>query len=194
MLIIDWVALGIVAVMALLGLLLGFGKGLKFFTSGIFGVIISIVVCWLFGEMFRSLPFVQSLLAKIASLWAEQEGFFFDLLRRISAETVIYYIVLFFIIQILRIVIVLLIKKIAESEVTVIKVLNKIFGLVMFVAIGIFFLSFGIYVVAWVGGSTYEEVLGQFNGSVFGFDYLLQNFKNSFETVEETVVSLFYAV
>lgn len=191
MLIIDWVAVGVVVVMALLGLLLGFGKGLKFFTSGIFGIIISIVVCWLCGEMFRSLPFVQALLEKIASVWATQEGFFFDLLRRISAEVVVYYIILFVAVQIIRLLIVLIIKKFMEADVVIIKVLNKILGVVMFVGMGILLLTFGIYVVAWVGGDTYETVLGQFNGSVFGFDFLLKNFKDSFGAAEETALALF---
>ena len=37
MLIADWVAIGLLAFFALLGLIFGFGKGLRFFTKGFFG-------------------------------------------------------------------------------------------------------------------------------------------------------------
>ena len=48
----DWIAIGIVVVFIALGALIGFGSGLKFFTSGIFGIIIGVVVCALVGTVF----------------------------------------------------------------------------------------------------------------------------------------------
>ena len=47
MILADWIAIAVVAAFILIGALVGFGKGLKFFTGGIFGIIISILVCYL---------------------------------------------------------------------------------------------------------------------------------------------------
>ena len=51
MLIADWVALGLILLFAVLGLLLGFGRGLRFFTKGIFGFIISVIFCYFLGGL-----------------------------------------------------------------------------------------------------------------------------------------------
>ena len=53
MIVADWVFLGIILGGLSLGALLGFGRVFKFFTTGIFGIIISIVVCFLIGAAFQ---------------------------------------------------------------------------------------------------------------------------------------------
>ena len=65
MIVADWVAIGVVVASLGLGALIGFGKGLKFFTSGIFGFIIGVVICALVGTVFLDVPFVADLLAKL---------------------------------------------------------------------------------------------------------------------------------
>ena len=70
----DWIAVGIVAGGLLLGALVGFGSGLKFFTKGIFGFIIAIVVCALVGTVFLEVGFIGDLMRKFSSLWTEKEG------------------------------------------------------------------------------------------------------------------------
>ena len=42
MILADWIVLAGILGFALLGMLFGFGKGLKFFTGGIFGIIIAV--------------------------------------------------------------------------------------------------------------------------------------------------------
>ena len=66
MLMVDWIALGIIVVFAAIGALIGFGRGLKFLTGGIFGIIISVVLCYIFGSMILGVPFVNDLLTKLA--------------------------------------------------------------------------------------------------------------------------------
>ena len=65
MLLADWIMLGVIAVVIVLGLVAGFSGGLKFFTSGIFGVIISLAVTYFLLGIVNSWQFVQDLLAKL---------------------------------------------------------------------------------------------------------------------------------
>ena len=171
----DLVAVGVIAVFALLGVLVGFGKGLRFFTKGIFGVIISIFVCYCIGGFIMELPFVQQLLAKFAELWADKGGVFFDFIRKIRVEVIVYYIVLFIIVQIIRIIIVAILKHVAEAKVIFMKVINRILGAVLFVAMGVLLSLLVFQIIYWIGGETaakFDEMLG---GSLFGLDKLFEN-------------------
>lgn len=55
---IDSVTLIVAIILAGLGLVLGFGRTLKFFTKGIFGFILSIFICASFGGMIAGIPAV----------------------------------------------------------------------------------------------------------------------------------------
>jgi len=173
----DLIAIGIVAATALLGVVLGFGKGLKFFTSGIFGIIISVFVCYSIGGMVLRLEFVQNLLNRFAELWtgADKEGFFFDFLAKIHPEIIVYYIVLFIAVQIVRIILVRILKHIAEAKLTVVKIINRVLGAALFVAMAVLITLTVFQIIHWVGGTTAEELLANLEGSVFGLDKLFTN-------------------
>lgn len=171
----DLVAVGVVAGFALLGVLVGFGRGLRFFTKGIFGVIISIFVCYCIGGFVMQLPFVQELLTKFAALWADKEGFFFDVLRKIRVEIIVYYIALFIVVQIIRIIIVAILKHVAEAKVLVMKVINRILGAILFVAMGVLLSLIVFQVMYWIGGDTAQQFDEMLGGSLFGLDKLFEN-------------------
>ncbi len=107
----DWMAIVIVLGCITLGVFVGFGSGLKFFTGGIFGFIISIVVCGLFGTVFLDVGFIGDLLKKLSDCWAGNE-----FLTNMHLEVIIYYIILFVIVQILRVILVLIITKFLEAD------------------------------------------------------------------------------
>ncbi|MBD5632623.1 MAG: hypothetical protein HDP34_05280 [Clostridia bacterium] len=163
----DWISLAVIAAFALLGVLIGFGKGLRFFTKGVFGIIISIFLCFCFGGMIMSLGFVQDLMAKIASLWVGKENFWCELLAKIKAETVIFYIILFVIAQILRIIITKFIQKFFEMDNKPMKIINKVLGALLFVAMLFLIGLFVLYVISWVGGSTAAKFESYLSGSKF---------------------------
>lgn len=171
----DLVAVAVVAGFALLGVFVGFGRGLKFFTKGIFGVIISIFVCYCIGGLIMKLPFVQELLTKFAALWADKEGFFFDVIRKIRVEIIVYYIVLFIVVQIIRIIIVAILKHIAEAKVLVMKVINRILGAILFVVMGVLLSLLVFQIIYWIGGDTAESFDNMLGGSLFGLDKLFEN-------------------
>ena len=145
MLMVDYIALAILVVFAAIGALVGFGKGLKFLTGGIFGIIISVVLCYIFGSMILGIPFVNDLLTKLAESiggWS-------------IAVTVIYYIVLFVIFTLLRI----LVRKVAEADVLVMKIINRILGAVLLAAFGILLGLLALQIIYWVQVS--EAGLGE---------------------------------
>ena len=149
MLMVDYIALAILVVFAAIGALVGFGKGLKFLTGGIFGIIISVVLCYIFGSMILGIPFVNDLLTKLAESiggWS-------------IAVTVIYYIVLFVIFTLLRILIVKIVRKVAEADVLVMKIINRILGAVLLAAFGILLGLLALQIIYWVQVS--EAGLGE---------------------------------
>ena len=140
MLMVDWIALGIIVVFAAIGALIGFGRGLKFLTGGIFGIIISVVLCYIFGSMILGVPFVNDLLTKLAESiggWS-------------LVVTVIYYVVLFILFTLIRILIVKIIRKVAEADVLIMKIINKVFGAILMAAFGVLLGMLALQIIYWV--------------------------------------------
>ncbi len=140
MLMVDWIALCIIVVFAAIGALIGFGRGLKFLTGGIFGIIISVVLCYIFGSMILGVPFVNDLLTKLAESiggWS-------------IVVTVIYYVVLFILFTLIRILIVKIIRKVAEADVLIMKIINKVFGAILMAAFGVLLGMLALQIIYWV--------------------------------------------
>lgn len=171
----DWITLCIFGVFALIGGLAGFGRGLKFFTGGIFGVVISVFLCYCFGGFILQLQFVQDLVAKFAGLWNGKEGFFYDFLTNIHFEIIFYYIVLFIVAQIVRKIIVIILKHAFEINFMPMKVINRVLGIALFVGMMILLALVAFQIIDWVGGTTRVQVLEAFDGSVFKLDYIFEN-------------------
>lgn len=169
MIIADWVALGLIVVFLAIGAMLGFGKGLKFFTSGIFGFAISVGVCVLFGTVFLDVGFIGDLLDKLAENWAHIE-----ILNAIHLDVVIYYVGLFIIVQLLRILVVWMLKSVLESESKLIKFINKALGAVFFLVIGMLVVLLIAKIVGWVGGDTAKDLYDSLKGSALKLDALFE--------------------
>lgn len=145
----DWIFLGVLLVVAIIGALLGFGKVLKFLTKGIIGLIISVFLCYTFGGIILDWPFVSGMLADLASHWSNI-GF----LSLIRLEIIIYYIGLFLVFTLLRILIVGLIGHISESDLLVMKIFNKVGGALLFTLLAFLLLFFVFQIIHWIGGNT----------------------------------------
>ena len=135
MLLIDWIAVGVIGVSLLIGLLLGFGKLLKIFTGGIVGIIISIVVTYFCLGIVSSWGFVQDIMAKLIGAMQNANNGIVDFLIKIGIEKIILAVGLFIIIQVIRIILVSIIKSIVEIDNVVFKVINKFFGVIFMVGI-----------------------------------------------------------
>ena len=155
MIVADWVFLGIIVGGLALGALLGFGRVFKMFTTGIFGIIISIVVCFLIGAAFIGVA--EPLLNKLAGAITANDNWFCQFLGKINIQIVLYYVIMFVVVWILRFIIVKVIKAISESENKVIKILNRLFGAFLFLAILLVIGFLIIRLIGWVGGSSADS-------------------------------------
>ena len=169
MILADWIALAMVVVFLALGALIGFGKGLKFFTSGIFGIVISVLICALIGTVFLDVGFVGDLLGKLAENWAHIE-----FLKTIHLEVITYYVIMFVIVQIARIIVVVVIKQILESENILMKIVNKSLGAVFFLGLGFLIVMLIVKIIGWVGGDTAMNLYNGLAGSVFRLDVVFE--------------------
>ena len=100
---------------------------------------------------------------------------FCDFLIDIRIDLVVYYIALFTVVSIIRIIIVLIIKNISEADNTVMKVLNKAFGVVLFAAALIILTLTTFHIIALIGGNTADNFANLLSGSAFRLDKLFEN-------------------
>lgn len=166
------------------GLILGFGKGLKIITSGIIGKIISIVVCYFLFGVVLNMGFVQNLLDKLITALKENGNGICNLLIKIRIDLIILAVALFFIVQILRKVIVSIVKDIFEIDKKPVKIINKVLGITLFLAVNAVIILTIMQVSAWIGG-TDGAVYGFLEGSKLGLDKLFIN--NPLNALFETI-------
>lgn len=145
----DWIFLAVALGIAALGVLFGFGKILKFITGGIVGIFISFIICYCFGGVILQIPFVNEMLANLAAKWSH-----ISFLTTIHLELIIYYVALFIITMILRIIIVRILKGIVETDVLVMRIINKVLGAALMVALGFLLMGLTFQIIDWIGGST----------------------------------------
>lgn len=174
MLTIDWIVLAVLAASAVLGMLFGFGKLLKFFTGGIVGFIISIFVVYFFTGIVSGWGFVKELMERLHTVMAEADNGFVDFLMDIGIEKIILYVALFIIAQIIRIIIVNIIKGIVEMNNPVMKVINKFFGLVFLIAVVCCLTLIVFQIVHAIGGETAENFRQSITGT-FRLEWVFDN-------------------
>lgn len=158
----------IAVALAVLGIALGFGKTLKFFTKGIFGIIISVFVCATFGGMIAGIPAVAEWIASVNAKMGEGWSF----LATIHLGTIIYYVVLFFVVQILRIIIVKCVAGVFEINVLPMRIVNKLLGMVLMVA-AILLLTLLVLALFRIGEDTsfVQGILQKIDGTFLGTLY-----------------------
>lgn len=162
---IDAATLIVAIVLAGLGLAVGFGRTLKFFTRGIFGFIISVFVCATFGGMIQGIPAVQNWLT---SLNQSMGGF----LQTIHMETIVFYVVFFLVVQVVRILAVKLIAGLFSADILPVRIVNRLLGMVLMVA-AVFLLLLLVFAVFRVLQDTsfVQNILDSLNGTFLGKIY-----------------------
>ena len=96
----GYVIAGAFVISLIAGLAMGLGKVIKFFTKGVFGWIIAVVVCAEFGGIIANIPFVADLIAKGNEYFAGIAAF----LGKIHLASILYYVILFVIVTIIKII------------------------------------------------------------------------------------------
>ena len=174
MLTIDWIVLAVLAASAVLGMLFGFGKLLKFFTGGIVGFIISIFVVYFFTGIVSGWGFVKELMERLHTVMEEADNGFVDFLMDIGIEKIILYAAIFIVAQIIRIIIVNIIKGIVEIDNPLMKAINKFFGLVFMLAAVCALTLIVFQIVHAIGGETAENFRQNITGT-FRLEWVYDN-------------------
>ena len=160
---IDAVTIIVAVLLAGLGLVVGFGRALKFFTKGIFGIILSVFVCVTFGGMIQGIPAVADWLSGLNASLGDAWGF----LETIHFATVIFYIVLFVAVQILRILIVKFIVSIFSIDVLPMRIINRVLGMVLMVAAVLLLTLLVFAFIRAFGGDISASLEGSFLGTLY---------------------------
>lgn len=184
----DYVAIGVAVISLFAGGVMGFGKCLKMITNGIVGTIMSIVLCYFLFGVVLNLEFVKNLLDKLNTALVENGSAICMFLLKIKIDMIIVGVVLFIVVQILRKLVFSLICDFMESDFIVLKILNKIGGVVLFTALVAVIVLVVFQISAWVSGSE-SAIYGFVQGSTFKLDeFYLNNPLNSiFERIRQTV-------
>lgn len=163
---IDSVTLVVAIALFGLGLALGFGRVLKFFTKGIFGFELSVFLCVTFGGMIAGIPAVSEWIAGINARLGEAWNF----LATIHLATVVYYVVLFFVLQLLRILVVKFVAGVFSADVLPMRILNRALGAVAAVAAVLLLVLLVFGIVALFDGAAADlakSLEGSFLGTLF---------------------------
>lgn len=149
----DIIALIVFIALAVLGYILGFGKILKLFTGGIFGIIISIIACAMLGGTVQTIPAVQSFIVSVNEAATNAWQF----LQYLQLGYVAFYVIMFIVVQIVRIIIVRIIKRVMESESKIVSVINRVLGFVFSVGFGIGFMLLFFAFVEVLGDTSFGQ-------------------------------------
>ena len=171
---IDWIILALILLFCILGMLFGFGKGLKFFTRGIIGFIISIFICYALGGIIYNIGFVARALDSFRNSLAGKGNSFCKFLLKIQIDIIVYYVALFIVVTILRIIIVHIIKRFFEIQNVVLIIINKFFGVILFVAAFFVLLLLVFFVIGLIGGTTELNFYSKLTDSNLGLDWLYE--------------------
>lgn len=152
-----------------LGSMMGFGKALRLFTGGIFGKVISVVICYFLFGIVLSWGFVQTLLAKFTTMLSENGSWICNLLLTIRIDLIVFALVLFVVVQIIRRLVVYIVSNVMEIDNKFVSVLNRILG-VVFLLVFVFIVMLIVFqIIAWVGGTDGDFYI-KLQGSAFGLD------------------------
>lgn len=174
MILADIIAIILVALFCLLGLWLGLSKGLVLFTRGIFGLIISIFFCYTFGGLILGIEPVGNFVMDLHNSM-EAKGGFLGFLAMIRTEIIVYYIALFIVVTLLRVLVVRLIKNILEIDNVVFKVINKVTGVIFFLAMLVLLWLVAFQIIYALEGAGLVSFGANLKGSFFALDKVYEN-------------------
>lgn len=175
MIIADWVVIGLIIFFCLIGFIAGFGRGLKFFTSGFFGFIISIIICYCLGGFIFRFAVIQELIGKLNTLLINKNNTVCKILLTIRIDMIAYYVSLFIIVSIIRIILVSIIKSLVEVENVFFKFINRTLGMVLFVFVLAVLVLFVFNIINIIGGTTEANFCSKYLvGSKLKLDVILE--------------------
>ncbi|MBO4251359.1 MAG: hypothetical protein J5911_01710 [Clostridia bacterium] len=170
----DIVVLIAVAFCIIGGAALGFSRWLKILTGGVFGVIISIVVCYFIFGIALDWAFVKALMLKITEALQENGSWICNFLLAVRLDLIVFAALLFLVVHILRKITVYIIASVMQADNKVVSIVNRILGVVLLFLFAVMLMLVVFQIVAWVmgvDGGLYPAL----QNSVFGLDKIYAN-------------------
>lgn len=173
MILADFITLGIFVLVGFAGAVAGFGRTLKAVTSGFFGVVVSLVVTYFLFGLVLKIGFVQNLVSSLVLALENSKAPICALLLTIRIDMILVGVVLFILVQLLRKLVVYILKKVFEAKNPVSGVFNKVLGVILSVAVLFIIVLVAFQIVYWI---TKEGAFYNFlKGSFFRLDKLYVN-------------------
>lgn len=191
MITIDYITIGVGLFAIVSGLIMGFGKVLKFITDGFLGKIFSLIICYFLYGIVLKMPFIQDLLLRLVTVLSQKENLICNLLITIRIDLIALAVALFIVVLLINKLVVGLIKKIFETDNKVMRVINKTLGLILmcaFIAVLALVVLQILFLIQGVDGGVFAFL----NGSKLGIDKLyvsnpLNSIVESFKQTTQTV-------
>ena len=191
MITIDYIAIGVGLFALVSGLIMGFGKVLKFITDGFLGKIFSLIICYFLYGIVLKMPFIQDLLLRLVTVLSQKENLICNLLITIRIDLIALAVALFIVVLLINKLVVGVIKKIFETDNKVMRVINKTLGLILmcaFIAVLALVVLQILFLIQGVDGGVFAFL----NGSKLGIDKLyvsnpLNSIVESFKQTTQTV-------
>ena len=191
MITIDYIAIGVGLFALVSGLIMGFGKVLKFITDGFLGKIFSLIICYFLYGIVLKMPFIQDLLLRLVTVLSQKENLICNLLITIRIDLIALAVALFIVVLLINKLVVGVIKKIFETDNKIMRVINKTLGLILmcaFIAVLALVVLQILFLIQGVDGGVFAFL----NGSKLGIDKLyvsnpLNSIVESFKQTTQTV-------
>lgn len=169
MILADWIMLGVIAAVIVLGLIIGFSGCLKFFTSGVFGVVISVIVTYFLLGIVNSWQFVADLLSRLNAAMNISES------AANVIDQVLLAVIIFIVVQLLRILAVKAVVSMFEIDNGAVKVINRVLGVASVACIMFILGLLAFQIIYWVGGTSADQVSAALADSKLGLGWLYEN-------------------
>lgn len=166
----DGITLAVILITTVIGVLAGFGNGLKFFSHGWMGRIVSIVICYFIFGLVLKIPFVEEAMAKFVAKLDENK-WYLKVLKYVRIDLIAFAVILYFVVQIAKRLLLGIIEKIFEANVWLMRILNKFLGAAIYLFI-LLLVTLIVFQIAYYIKGTDGAIYAKIQGSLFGLDKL----------------------
>lgn len=166
----DGITLAVILITTVIGVLAGFGNGLKFFSHGWMGRIVSVIICYFIFGLVLKIPFVEEAMSKFVAKLDENK-WYLKILKYVRIDLIAFAVILYFVVQIAKRLLLGVIEKIFETNVWLMRILNKFLGAAIYLFI-LLLVTLIVFQIAYYIKGTDGVIYAKIQGSLFGLDKL----------------------
>ena len=191
MIIADMAAIGLIALLGLVGSCKGFGGVLRGIVNGVVGKVTACALTYFLYDIVLDISFVKSLIARLVDALSSSENAVCKILLAIRIDMIVVISLLYLLIYLLLKMSVGVVAGVFESKMALMTLCNKFLGMVVLLVYAAIWLLILFQILAWVfgtGGGIYPYL----SGSLLKLDELyVHNPLNAiFETIKHSLSGL----